>query len=463
MPLNLCLDLGTAYSKAAAWTKNTNRPVPLRLGEAVGWSGYTLPTTVLVTTDSRVCFGERAVAERRRRKLLEFSELKHYLTRRCDPLDTVWLPDEYNPSSIPLTMRQVTSLYFAFLSHAARKSLRNRDVEQRTLTMPVFKGKQDAHLRHELRLAAQYGWKISSDLQDELEGELDLRVALRRLQELERESSVKRRSSPEMLRIRRAVGCDRGTDGHIRSSFRERQKIEHGSLTLAPVQWTSGCSSSGLQGEEIGVYPVAEAKYSLPVGGNDIDNALVEYILEKADLHGERRAEIEAILREDARYLKENLLEEGEDTPVWFPDAGVELTKKEFLRSNQLRLIGKQIDGAFRDRFRSVDRSWLNFAHGLHRTGISIFLSGGGAKLPFLRKMIPKNAPQTVDGSPQFYFRVAEDDPSWASEDKFRRAWQQVGRDYPQMAVSLGGAVFGAEVNQFLKMGTELERWGGAM
>ncbi len=462
MPLNLCLDLGTAYSKAAAWTKNTNRPVPLRLGEAVGWSGYTLPTTVLVTTDSRVCFGERAVAERRRRKLLEFSELKHYLTRRCDPLDTVWLPDEYNPSSIPLTMRQVTSLYFAFLSHAARKSLRNRDVEQRTLTMPVFKGKQDAHLRHELRLAAQHGWKISSDLQDELEGELDLRVALRRLQELERESSVKRRSSPECLEFVEplaAIAARMATyDPAFEKGRRLSMVIDVGAGTV-----DFGMFVSGLQEEEIGVYPVAEAKYSLPVGGNDIDNALVEYILEKADLYGERRAEIEAILREDARYLKENLLEEGEDTPVWFPDAGVELTKKEFLRSNQLRLIGKQIDGAFWDRFRSVDRSWLNFAHGLHRTGISIFLSGGGAKLPFLRKMIPKNAPQTVDGSPQFYFRVAEDDPSWASEGKFRRAWQQVGRDYPQMAVSLGGAVFGAEVNQFLKMGTGLERWGGAM
>ena len=74
MPLNLCLDLGTAYSKAAAWTNDTNRPLPLRIGDAVGGSGHTVPTTVLITREGRVYFGQNAIDEGHTAKLPVFSE-----------------------------------------------------------------------------------------------------------------------------------------------------------------------------------------------------------------------------------------------------------------------------------------------------------------------------------------------------------------------------------------------------
>ena len=66
-----------------------------------------------------------------------------------------------------------------------------------------------------------------------------------------------------------------------------------------------GMFASGLRGDHIGVHSIGNAKYSLPVGGNDIDEALVKYVLDKAKLRGRRRAEVKATIQERrARALR---------------------------------------------------------------------------------------------------------------------------------------------------------------
>ncbi len=74
---------------------------------------------------------------------------------------------------------------------------------------------------------------------------------------------------------------------------------------------------------------------------------------------------------------------------------------------------------------------------------------------------MPLRQQQSYNHSPQFYFRVADHDPSWAREAGMRRTWQQIGRIFPQMAVSLGGTVVGAEVNEHLNVERQLESWHG--
>lgn len=90
-----------------------------------------------------------------------------------------------------------------------------------------------------------------------------------------------------------------------------------------------------------------------------------------------------------------------------------------------------------------------------------MFFVGGGGRLDFLRDVVPLRQPQSYNDSSQFYFRVADPNPSWASGAGMRRTWQQIERVFPQMAVSLGGAVVGAKVNEHLKMERQLVRWVG--
>ncbi|MYJ74050.1 MAG: hypothetical protein F4089_02650 [Gammaproteobacteria bacterium] len=227
-----------------------------------------------------------------------------------------------------------------------------------------------------------------------------------------------------------------------------------------------GMFASGLRGEHIGVHPVANAKYSLPVGGNDIDRALTAYILDKAQLNGRRRTEVAARLGEErVRVMKENFFDgyPGYEEPV--AEANIYVRKEDFLDSDHWNAFVQKVSVEFRNRLAAVHGSWLELASSLTRPNdkIDVFLSGGGARLPFLREMIPPAAPQSINNSPLFFVKVASDAPQWTTERGYAQAWRQVESDYPQLAVSLGGAVFGAGVNEHLAMHQELNQWSGAI
>ena len=459
MTLNLCLDFGTAFSKASAWTTDSNRPMPLRIGEAVGYGGYTVPTAVLITSERRMYFGQDAINESRASGVPVFSDLKRYVTRQNTPLDEVGLPNEYNPTRFNLTVRQVISLYMAFLSFASTDALGNvaADGIRRTLTMPVFAGRQGKHLRRELRLAAQCGWEMKDVFGDAWNEGLDIRAALQRLRPLERRANSRPDDGAELVEPLAAIAARMATY----SPDKERRRRLSFVIDVGAGTVDFGLFVSGLPQENIGVHPIANAKYSLPVGGNDIDSALVDYVLEKATLGYSGRAELRAALSDErARVHKENLLGLADDEDMLVE--GVRLTRKEFLSSKPLRRVAERIEAEFEKRLRSVHASWFELASSLTRMGIGVFLTGGGANLPFLREMIRENAPRAVNGSPQFYLRVARERPTWATEPGFARTWRRIARDFPQMAVSLGGAVYGARVNQYLTFESELGEWAGA-
>ena len=383
------------------------------------------------------------------------------------PLDEVMLSSEHNPTRTRVTIRQVISLYMAFLSKAAAGCLRGESIEGKTLTMPVFTGERRVNMKNELRLAAYYGWELSRDGGLGWHGSsLELNEALRLLRRLERRR--RRNAVPAILEEPLAVMASR------MATYNPREKRRRIYMVVDVGAGTTdfGLFVSGNVGSQIGVYPLAESTYSLPIGGNDIDNALVECVLDKSSLDQSQRSIVEASLREQARSLKEELLEKENHEPIRFPDAEVELTKQEFIDSRSVQAIRSEIKTAFDARFEKclsgrygepIDVSWLNMASSLPRDdALNVFFVGGGGSLPFLSDIVPPpRQPQTYNDSPLFYFRVADDDPSWSREAGMQRAWQQIRRIFPQMAVSLGGAVVGAEVNEHLNMEHSLERWRG--
>lgn len=63
-PIHLCLDFGTAMSKAFAWNKDSDSPMPLRIGYVAGEPGsspYALNSTIFISREGRVFFGQKAV------------------------------------------------------------------------------------------------------------------------------------------------------------------------------------------------------------------------------------------------------------------------------------------------------------------------------------------------------------------------------------------------------------------
>lgn len=462
MAVHLCLDLGTAFSKASAWgTGTVGLPRPLRIAEAVDQGGdYTVPTAVCISTRGRLYFGQEALEQgRTNTNSSAFIGLKQYLTHEpVGPLDRVMLPNEYNPTRANVAIRQAISLYMAFLSRAAAGCVSGESIEGKTLTMPVLTGERNVNMKNELRLAAYYGWELSRDDDLGWDGSsLDLNEALHLLRRLERRRP-RHTDMPVTLEEPLAVMASRMAT----YTPSERRRRIYMVVDVGAGTTDFGLFVSGNVDDNVGVYALTGSTYSLPIGGNDIDNALIECVLDKSSLSQNRRPIVKASLREQVRSLKEMLmLKEDDNEPMLFPDAGVELTKQEFMDSRPLLAIRSKIKSKFNASLEKIDVSWLALASEVKPEGLSVFFVGGGGRLPFLRDIVPLNRPQSYNRSPQFYFSVADHDPSWAREAEMRRSWQQIRRIFPQMAVSLGGAVVGAGVNEYLNVEHQLERWSG--
>lgn len=376
--VHLCLDLGTAFSKASAWGTGTDgRPRPLRIAEAVNQGIYTVPTAVCISRSGRLYFGEEALEQgRANASSSAFVELKQYMTHKpIKPLDGVMLPSEYNPTRARISIRQIISLYMAFFSRAAADCLPRERIEGTTLTMPVLTGRRRVNMRKELCLAAYYGRELSRDDGLDWHGSsLDLSEVLRLLRRLERRKP-RCADMPSVLEEPLAVMASRMAT----YSPREQRRRVYMVVDVGAGTTDFGLFVSGNVDGQAGVYPLAGSTYSLPKGGNDIDEALIECVLGKSQLNQSLRSIAEASLGEQARSLKEELLEKEDNEPMNFPGAGVILTKREFIESRQIQAIRSKIKAAFNARLKKVDVSWLELASTLRRGGLACSLSAAVA------------------------------------------------------------------------------------
>ncbi len=380
MAVHLCLDLGTAFSKASAWGTGANgRPRPLRIAEAVHQGDYTVPTAVCISTTGLLYFGHEALEHgRASANSSAFIELKQYMTHeRVRPLDTVMLPKQYNPTRAKVSIRQAISLYMAFLSKAATGCLRGEFIKGKTLTMPVLTGERSVNMKKELRLAAHYGWELSrGDALDWRGWSLDLNEALRLLRRLERRKP-RPADDPATLEEPLAVMASRMATYTPTDLRRIYMVVDVGAGTT-----DFGLFASGNVDGNIGVHTLAGSTYSLPIGGNDIDNALIEFVLDKSSLSQRQRPIEEASLREQVRPLKEELMLKDDNESMPFP-TGVELTKQEFIDSASVQEIRSKIKTAFDASLVKIDVSWLALASKLKHEGLSVFFVGGGGRLSF--------------------------------------------------------------------------------
>ena len=147
-PIHLCLDFGTAMSKAFAWDRDSDKPMPLRIGRAAGEpaSPYALNSTIFISREGNVFFGQTAVnhaaaADPERHQALQ--SIKDILTvgPMTDLREPVSRP--FNPDEHPISRKDVVALYLAFLTDSALLALREDHQEDsrnvpRSYTKPVF-------------------------------------------------------------------------------------------------------------------------------------------------------------------------------------------------------------------------------------------------------------------------------------------------------------------------------------
>jgi len=179
-------------------------------------------------------------------------------------------------------------------------------------------------------------------------------------------------------------------------------------------------------------YQVAPYSDAIGMAGDFIDERLLGQLVKHA--HGSSdelvRNQIETDLRlKGLRKLKERLFITGEIEVALVTSQTVSLKLDEFLKNEQVRAIGQEIEKAVQRFLSSVPASWSAVT-----ANAQIVLTGGGANMPNIKALADRDWDL---GGRKLRFHRAENVPQFIA-DNFDINFQ---REYPQLAVAIGGAL----------------------
>ena len=454
-PVHLCLDFGTAMSKAFAWDKDSDRPMPLRIGRAAGEpaSPYALSSTIFISLEGRVFFGQTAVnhaaaADPERHQA--FQSIKDILTvgPMTDLREPVSRP--FNPDEHPISRKDVVALYLAFLTDSALLALREDYQEDsrnvpRSYTKPVFDQERDEWATNILNKCAIIGQALADRFSgqwangiplDDLRKVIDATEASTQEQHVVVESEV----LPEPVAAF-ASRARKFVPGQSRR--RLMMVIDVGAGTTDFAMFARVENEDGMN-----LYRIKNSVTTIRVAGVNVDDALIDYLLQQANVREGhlRHGAVRADLQRDIRLVKEELFRNGKVTRQLVNDMKTEAQLDEFEECPAMDRFRKVMKDKFDKVLAGIDRSWLSFSE------LDVFFTGGGASL----SMVTRLADQSVEigGSVITPIR-ARQLPPWLGEE-----CEDIVDSYAQLAVCIGGACHGAEMLT-LDVGREFEKFGG--
>ena len=462
--VHLCLDFGTAMSKAFAWDREQDRPMMLEIGRVAGQGGspFVLQSALFVTHEGIVHFGQAALnaaAAANPETHRPFRSIKDLLTVGQPETLSQPLAEEFNPTEVPLTNKDAITLYFAFLTDIALATLEaagESNVRRipRSYTKPVFDESRDTWATDLLTECATVGQLLA----DEFSGRWmdgipidEVRKAVNRLSpfapELRDDLILEAGILPEPVaafvsrcwqydpsdRVRRIfMVIDVGAGTTDFAMFAEVD--EGGKLTVAPISGS-----------------VSTVRYA----GDMIDNLLHRHLLEiggvKED-HPQYRYLASALHRE-IRLIKEDLFVEGSVSRRLVNDVPVATDVGTFQAMDEMQKLRSEMRDKFVAVLENVDPSWLTLGE------LPVFFTGGGAGLPLVTDLATGKA--IAVGENWVTPRAARAYPSWL-DDEYHEV-DAIRRYYQQLAVCVGGACSGAGCTPHVELERYLQSFGGTI
>lgn len=446
----LCLDFGTAKSKAFAATDDEEQPEleALPVGSAdndLDGSVHEVSSCVWIDDDGRLFVGSEAV----KRDMNHGGERRPLasLKQEISQVDPEYgqaelarkLPVDVDPTST-LTCSDVIAIYLAYLTDLATTALESRvgtRYVRRRFTVPSWR-------------PPQRRW--AADL---------LGKCLLRAQLLADTFHDRWREGIPVASVVGAVRAAAGHDGKLTwmaaAESDDRADWTHGRLeALAAASarlWNDGSARDVMLVVDVGAgttdlslfwvvqreasfhraWPIKGADAGIRQAGDTLDRLLVEALLRKAgigrDETGERARR--GLRRRGVRRLKETLFQTGNVTEDLVNDETVTLSREEFIDSDGVRKFSERIAGEIQQLLDGVDESW---GRAVGARGITLVLTGGGCDLPMITGLKDRRwrlGERTV--ACRLAPRVP---PDLAAE--FREEFIDA---YPRLAVAMGGAL----------------------
>ena len=480
--IRLCIDFGTAMSKACATLATDTAIIPLRLDLAVGENNpWLVPSSLYiggaggVSNTHRIYFG--AAAERQHSSeihsgsggsRMRFDNLKWMLSEQEPHSDLyrIRLPAEMDPTGL-LTYGDALLIYLAWLTDHACICLKDRQDNtnengalfsgsaraiRRRFAIPCFESAEDIKLygkkraewaKSVLEETMAYAQVIADTFQDRWL-ELTVEDALPVLQEVRRSLDIEELKenilavNPD-IREPLAAGASQFAE-HVEQEGEVRQRRR-----LLVVDAGAGTTDFALfevvtaQGRDIGYSLVTPSVRMCREAGNSVDRILREIIVKKCRINKSRLSDQELQyanidLDSQLRQIKENVFDDRKATFNLRPGIAGELDIEEVEQHEGYKELGKKLFELRKEIMQQVvqDESPHPGAH--TKQPVDVLLTGGSSVLPVFRRLAEG---KIEEKGWEFEFRPVGGE--WI-DYLVTQHEQDIVEQYPQLAVAIGGA-----------------------
>jgi molecular chaperone HscA len=485
--LRLCLDFGTAMSKAWATGRTVGETLPLVLGKVTGGGdSLVVPSSIYIGRTGRIHFGadaDRVHRQDDRPGRIKFDNLKRMLSEIEVGTDLYSSPLKVgiDPTDSELCQGDMLVLYLAWLTDHSLKAL------QEALTGLSLPGVVNADLRFTRR---RFAIPCFEDAVDEKSGgkkRADWALNAMRTAVLHSQivADTIGKNWPD-LNISQAVDVlrqvrklDAGRLNHLLTSVASiREPIAAGASLFNDEIFSSAGKAppnravrrflmivdAGAGTTDFAIFQVidygeeGDLEYTLlkpsvrmsRIAGNVIDDLLIPLALEACDIDpssGLPRSKgdfdyIRADLASQIREIKRELFENGEAAFDLKPNASGRLDRQKVSEDSRYMRYGRELkeirDASVRSIFDPVAvEAYKQIAERFGRPiPISMLLTGGSAALPIVRDLADGRI--EISGVP-FAFNLIDKLPGWVNNLP-REAATLVEGVYPQAAVAIGGS-----------------------
>lgn len=441
----VCLDFGTAMSKASFVHDNEDEGLEyiqvLKLGipgDQEEIDEVMLVSSVFIDPDGLLWFGQNAVKHAVEGSGSRIDNIKRALSEGNlnVPVDAT-----YNPTSHPLTYKDIVLAYLTFFTWAINYALEN-DVElpvvarnfKRRFAMPCFPRANARMVEGELKTLLGEAQILSDTFSDEVHQGLPLSRFLLALKQLRAETR-------DYTFIEGSVTEPLGVAGSLLS-----WQSNHDSLALV-VDIGAGTSDFSLYRLKVTVNDdgsidktkttageVDGTARGITEAGNHLDKLLKGFILQKAGVSSshDKFQNISHALERNIRDHKESLFNSGSVLVPLYNGEAVEVSLTEFLALGEVKAFEESLRKTLVEILESADKEWINWVQANPSHNLTIVLTGGGATLPMVRKLAEGTV--TAHGK-TIPVAAARSFPEWLRTD-----YPDLEAPYPRIAVSLGGA-----------------------
>ena len=435
----LCIDFGTAFSKASIWLEGEDAPIPLDLGTASGTGGLLVDSSAFID-DGHLFFGPEAV--RRHAALgdvsrLPFASPKELLTHDHESFHTSRPNTSIDPTG-SFRSRDLLALYLAFLTAISCDRAAAHGVGPHVLrrfAAPGWSNSQvsasSPHFEHvakqmnELLVDAQV-LADSIPLSAWATG-LDIGMARSALDDLGLVTADRKRLSSFVERpVLEAVAAATGVQDRLVNRRPQVLVIDVGAGTT-----DIGVFKYSIAEEEARVATYKNGLSALKIAGNRLDDALIDLAWSQLgyasdsqlkDTHARR-------MRIRVRDLKRTVFTTGATNIELDGFETVKVEQAQLEQTPAARYFAREFETAVKKALNGAGVGSRNFLQ-TNEPNVAVF-TGGGGTLPMLRRLFDK--PIELEGG-NAVFEVVDPIPNWLES-----YGPDVRQIFPQLAVSTGG------------------------